>query len=1816
MLDQRSSYECTIVASMPETRTAIDETGRIVSWVADDALTVIYADPGTTAFTASRFYYSGANNAFKGNVRNAGQRNDWYLLYPYREDNVDATQMHITVQNDPVQDGNDSPAHLCGEFFPLYGKALDVDGGQQGLEINVSHALAYIKYSVYNTTDAPIVVKNIVFAAPVPITGAFVGDLTAQNLTWTPEASASKNLTLTVNNGTEIATGEESFFYAGSIPFTLEAGSSVKVKVTAVHPSAPNTEIYFYKVISFSQDSEMKPGVYKTITLPFDETHQTDPGDEGPVIKQDQSLSFANETLTWTLGDVYALNGVYNMPQEVAGAQTTVTYASSKPEVIDITDDGKFMIKGLGTTTITASAAESEAYNPAEKSYTLTVAEAAVVPTSRTYTYVAPGSLSEGTYLITGSESNELSVALFPNVSTGSWNSQVTGQVNNGQFVPHKVIGNNNSVNSFTSEDAEVIASEVELIRSGNGWRIQVKSTGKYLVVPTQEYRINYVDDSSSATAFSVSSGSSGATVQSGSYYFYHSGSAGGFTFRTSSTGNTRFYKLDATKQNQTIAFANPSVTWTLGDTYAEGGTYSLPQASGAVTTVTYDSSNRGVAEIVNNNQVKINGTGSTTITASAAETSSYYGATATMTLVIENGTTPTPTGSVYKRVEASDVTSGYDWSGTYLFVDETSGKAFAAFSANANSGYAVNVTITNGQIAATSDIAKYALTVTDAGVQHANVSGQEAYDVRNSDGKYIYYSSSALQISDTNTKTSSGSSWGGSSTTTAYYHAFKYDNGVQVLSSGHSSGYNKYYLGYASNAFSYSNESADGRRVQLYKLTEGTTPTPGKLDQTLTFAEPTVTRTMETASGTLAVQNVQGAQTSVTYSSSDTDIADVSGTTITIKSFGSVQIIATAASSSTYNSATTYYTLNIQQASSSTSSTRTYTYQSSPSAGTYLLGGYESSGSQYSIALFPTVLTGNWSSSQGEVTNGQYVGQREITSENTLTYTDDTEIFNAEVELIASGSNWKIKVKSTGQYLTAPTQDNRVVYTSSESSAAAFSISGGSSWGSTSNGLGISSGSYYLYHSGSAHGFSMRAYQVTNMRLYKLTSESGTSGKQNQNPYFASSAVTETRATASGTLQVQAVQGAQGTVTYESSDETVATVSGTTITIKKFGTTIITARAAGNTNYNPGSASYTLTISQSGSTPSTGERTYTYTAPNNLEEGTYVIAGSETSELSVALFPNVSSGSWNSSVTGQVSGQFIPHKVIGTNNSVDSFTSTDSDVFAGEVKLVKNGNYWRFQVNNNQYLSAPSAEYQISFGDASSAANFSISSGSNGATIQTQTGGYYFYHSGSADGFTFRTSSTANIRFYKLTAGGGDPDKQNQNLSFAESTQTYALEQSELPKTVTRQDVQNAHGEVTYRSDNTGVATVSGSNVTLVGYGEAHIYADAKGDSNWNAASKYYTITVKRASQTGVWNLENTSVSNYFDAAYSQYTQGNHSSTSVVSSYARNVSQTNRLDWPAPATVTWTSSSTGTTLSVYYDAAHTNEEIMAVAEIGSNTADIYNLIPNKHYYWVLKNGNTTVASGEFDTEGRRRMVGIGLKSNYGQSYANNCRDLGGQETTSGKKIKYGKIYRGTNMDNTTNTDQASYIVNKMKIGLDVDLRAKQSSSGGWGGWGGNSDTYQKNALESFGFNNIDSGWNYASTYRGHTTEEYSSGTNLKDPALMGPTLTRIFNAVDNNVNVYIHCMVGADRTGGTCLYLESILGVVPERCDIDFELTSFSCVGTRSRTGGSEQYAAVYDAINQTSGSTWQEKAINYCVNHLGIDRDAITRFQNNMLE
>ncbi len=350
------------------------------------------------------------------------------------------------------------------------------------------------------------------------------------------------------------------------------------------------------------------------------------------------------------------------------------------------------------------------------------------------------------------------------------------------------------------------------------------------------------------------------------------------------------------------------------------------------------------------------------------------------------------------------------------------------------------------------------------------------------------------------------------------------------------------------------------------------------------------------------------------------------------------------------------------------------------------------------------------------------------------------------------------------------------------------------------------------------------------------------------------------------------------------------------------------------------------------------------------------------------------------------------------------------------------------------------------------------------------------------------------------------------------------------------------------------------------------------------NAILSFTAEDVQPAAPELTFNLENDAVGRFLDVAGSSYTDSNWSTLTVVPDYCRSIYTFNtRDDIPTPVVLDWNSTASGRkTVTVYNDSDRTDAETSVVAT--SSSAEIYNLVPGRTYYYTVSNSNgSELESGSFSTTGRRRMMLIGKKIDYDLFHANNCRDYGGQKTTDGKTIKFGRIFRGSNMDLTT-PDQRSYIREYMNISLDVDLREVK----------GLNPLSVKQSMKC-----------------------YNSWEDLSNTSKMRVTIQDILDAINSGKNVYIHCTAGADRAGYVSMLLEAVLGVSQKDCSIDYELTSFSCIGIRARSGeGDHYFTQGMQFLESQAGATFQQKAVNYVINTLGISAEDVAAFQRNMLE
>ena len=567
-----------------------------------------------------------------------------------------------------------------------------------------------------------------------------------------------------------------------------------------------------------------------------------------------------------------------------------------------------------------------------------------------------------------------------------------------------------------------------------------------------------------------------------------------------------------------------------------------------------------------------------------------------------------------------------------------------------------------------------------------------------------------------------------------------------------------------------------------------------------------------------------------------------------------------------------------------------------------------------------------------------------------------------------------------------------------------------------------------------------------------------------------------------------------------------------------------------------------------------------------------------------------------NSSKNGLVTSGDNVFLVSIDNGLIQS--TDDVDACQIEIESASSGYYLKAVAAEGYYFYPTSNG--VSASNTASTSNAISVDDSGNVTITASK--YYFKYSTSSNYFK-QSSYSGVVALYILDEGG-------QHLKFSSNSVSYVLDGQAVPLTLDNAPMlSGACTRVTYTSSNPSVATVGQftGEVTVQGPGKAIITATAEATSSYNEATASYTLTVW---SEATFSVENDMLAAYLDAVEDKpYDPENYSTTHMTSSIYGGTSETNRLDWPKPVPISWTNPTSGNDVKVVYvynDEAKTSlETSVEVSSTVSMTADIYNLIPNRTYYYTVTNGDTELKTGKFSTIGRRRMIKVG-DSPYGKKYANNCRDFGGQITESGRMIKYGKMYRGSNMDGTASSGQSTYILGYMGVGLDVDLRTSGSNPGG-----GENVLY-----DALGLND----W--------HTTQTFNSWSDLSSQSKMKAVLTKVFDAVANDKVVYIHCMVGADRTGYVCMLLEALLGLSQGSCDVDYELTSFSAaVGTRTRTGTGNYYYRTkngtiqgVDFINTFDGKTFQEKAIDYVTRTdskgLGISLETVQVFQNKMLE
>lgn len=264
-------------------------------------------------------------------------------------------------------------------------------------------------------------------------------------------------------------------------------------------------------------------------------------------------------------------------------------------------------------------------------------------------------------------------------------------------------------------------------------------------------------------------------------------------------------------------------------------------------------------------------------------------------------------------------------------------------------------------------------------------------------------------------------------------------------------------------------------------------------------------------------------------------------------------------------------------------------------------------------------------------------------------------------------------------------------------------------------------------------------------------------------------------------------------TVTWSTSNSSVATVVDGLVTAKSAGTANITV----TTTDGGFTASYSLTVVSSGGGGGSSEWSLV-TDASSLAAGDVIIIADSTSE----------------SVAGDVSSQVLS-SVSGATFSSDNSTITDLPDEATQFTLGGSEGSWTLSSSTGMELGA-TAKKKLAWGSGTTTWSISISNGD--ATIQNGTSSYgrFLYNNNDPRFTTYDSNVSSSMRLPQIYIGGSAEPVDPTGISLSPtSLELSAGQSSSLTATITPKNA-NQNKTITWSTSNSNVATVSDGTVTV----------------------------------------------------------------------------------------------------------------------------------------------------------------------------------------------------------------------------------------------------------------------------------------------------------------------------------------------------------------------------------------------------------------
>ena len=565
----------------------------------------------------------------------------------------------------------------------------------------------------------------------------------------------------------------------------------------------------------------------------------------------------------------------------------------------------------------------------------------------------------------------------------------------------------------------------------------------------------------------------------------------------------------------------------------------------------------------------------------------------------------------------------------------------------------------------------------------------------------------------------------------------------------------------------------------------------------------------------------------SFSYTSSNTSIATISGSTVTIKGIGSTTITATQASTSNYNSASTTATLTINKADPVINNFSDISKTYGDSA--FQLNPQSNSSGTITYASSNTIVA---------TISGNYVTLHEpgtttitLTQSSTSNYNQAivqiTLTVNKKTPVISSFSNLsKTYGDSTFALNAQSTSPGTITYSTNDTSVATIS-------GNTVTIVGAGTATITLSQPETT-------YYTSIIRTITLTVNKKT-------PTLGTFAVSDkTYGLDASFALTPPTSDSSGSFSYTSSNTSVATISGSIVTIHGAGGPVtITATQAATSNYASASKSDKFTVNKGTtilgaftvSDKTYGDAPFTLTPPTSNRAGNFNYASSNTSVATI----------YNNIVTIRGTGTTT---ISATQESTSNYNSaTVQDQLIVNIKI--------FTIPTKTYTPSPLTTFTITSPVSSSLGSLMYaSSNTSVATISNNT-------------VTIRGAGTTTITVIQYKNSGDSEDYGNNNYGRQNVIASATLSVLGITRSINNFSVQSpkTYGDapftldanttppgetIFYSSSDTSVATISGNVVTIVGAGgPINIIATLAAHQNYIDVSATASLIVNKATPT-----------------------------------------------------------------------------------------------------------------------------------------------------------------------------------------------------------------------------------------------------------------------------------------------------------------------------------------------------------------------------